>query len=260
MSSRVVWVLVCVGLISLVLVADVRAGELDPPGPPQATASYSLSDLYLRMTTGAAGTQVVFTEPLAGPGTPTMFSVEEIMSVAPELDDAAGAVSANVLTSKTYWCLTSGQWGLQTGSMPENPGAAIMPTTTPVTIPAGYHDGTGTVVGDADLDATNIRSGTDLFGVVGNLQGCFGSGSQGSNCSSTCGCQSGLVCVDVRGDLTPSSFRDCIAGLTPPPHFPVRYRACRDWINVTNYISNDGECIDVLQDGLNPYEYIIPTH
>lgn len=259
MNSRVVWVLVCVGLMFLGAVAEVRAGELDPPGPPQTTASFSLADLYLRMTTGAAGTPVVFTEPAAGPG-PTMFSVDQIMAIAPELDEAAGASPVDVLASTTYWCLTSGEWGLQTGSMPDNPGVAIVPTTTPVAIPIGHHDGTGTVVGDIDLDENNIRSGTDLFGVVGTLQGCFGSGGQGTNCSSTCGCQSGLVCVDVRADLTPSVFQDCVVGLNPPPSLPVRYRACRNWTVVTNYVSTDSECISVLEDGLNPYEYIIPVH
>ncbi len=35
-------------------------------------------------------------------------------------------------------------------------------------IAAGYHDGNGKVVGDADLTAGNIRLGANIFGVAGS--------------------------------------------------------------------------------------------
>jgi hypothetical protein len=47
---------------------------------------------------------------------------------------------------------------------------SITPGTANQTIPAGYHDGTGTVAGDADLLTGNIRAGVDIFGVAGKTE------------------------------------------------------------------------------------------
>jgi hypothetical protein len=53
--------------------------------------------------------------------------------------------------------------------MPNNGAVTITPGTTNQTIAAGYHNGSGTVAGDPDLIASNIKSGVDIFGVVGNV-------------------------------------------------------------------------------------------
>jgi hypothetical protein len=45
----------------------------------------------------------------------------------------------------------------------------LTPTTTQQTIAMGYHNGSGTVEGDADLVAGNIKGGVSLFGVDGTL-------------------------------------------------------------------------------------------
>lgn len=246
---------------ALSVAPQVSAGDPDPPGPPQSTASYSLLDLYLRLTTGAPGAPSVFTEPASGPGTPTMYTVDEILGVAPTLDDAAGASEAGVLSGATFWGLTTGEWGPRTGAMVNNGALSLTPTTTPQAIPEGYHDGAGVVEGDADLVAGNIRSGTNIFGVTGDLQGCYGSGGQGSNCSSTCSCQSGLNCVELAPDLAPDDeMQECILTVAPPPGLPVRYRLCLNWSAMTAAISADLSCIGVFQDGRNPYEYIWPRH
>jgi hypothetical protein len=47
----------------------------------------------------------------------------------------------------------------------------ITPGTSDQTIPLGYHDGTGTVAGNAALVASNIKLGVNIFGVAGTL-GC----------------------------------------------------------------------------------------
>ena len=52
--------------------------------------------------------------------------------------------------------------------MPNNEAITITPSTTNQTIIAGYHNGNGTVTGDADLIEGNIRSGVNIFGVEGN--------------------------------------------------------------------------------------------
>ena len=53
--------------------------------------------------------------------------------------------------------------------MPDNGAVSIVPGTSEQTIAAGYHDGAGTVAGDAELVAGNIMNGVELFGVAGTL-------------------------------------------------------------------------------------------
>lgn len=81
---------------------------------------------------------------------------------------AGTATSADVLAGRTF----SSSAGLgATGTMPSNDGLSILPGTATQIIPFGHHDGSGTVAGDGDLVAGNIRLGVDLFGVAGTL-GC----------------------------------------------------------------------------------------
>jgi hypothetical protein len=95
-------------------------GTTDSPGPPDdpASASYTLDDLYNRLTTGADGSQTTFTEPSSGPGTGTMHTLNDIMAAAPAQDDTNGATPEDVFEGKTFWGLTSGEWGLRTGIGP----------------------------------------------------------------------------------------------------------------------------------------------
>ena len=95
----------------------VLAGNLDSPGAPDADASksYNLEEIYDRLDTGAAGTQTAFTEPSVGPGS-TGHTLDEVMGKAPAVDATDGAGVADVATGKTFWGLTSGEWGLQTGT------------------------------------------------------------------------------------------------------------------------------------------------
>jgi hypothetical protein len=98
--------------------AIVLAGNLDPPsGPTDATSQmHTLEQIYQRLDTGAAGTKMTgFTEPLAGPGS-TMHTLDDIMAIAPAADDADGATTADVASGRTFWGLTAGEWGVQTGT------------------------------------------------------------------------------------------------------------------------------------------------
>ncbi len=81
---------------------------------------------------------------------------------------AGTASGADVLVGKTF----SSSAGIgATGTMPNNGAMSITPSTVTQTIPAGYHNGSGSVDGDADLTAGNIKLGVTLFGVSGTL-GC----------------------------------------------------------------------------------------
>ena len=85
----------------------------------------------------------------------------------------ATATAAEILTGKTAY--KNGQ--KVTGTMP-NKGAVALKVTqkgTPVTIPAGYHDGSGTAgiadTEEAKLIAGNIKSGVEILGVTGTYAG-----------------------------------------------------------------------------------------
>jgi hypothetical protein len=98
-------------------------GTLDSPGLPDdpASESYTLGDIYDRLNDGTQGAQSAFTEPASGPGTGTMHTLNQIMAIAPQIDATHGATQTHVLGGKTVWGLTSGQWGVITGTRPAAP-------------------------------------------------------------------------------------------------------------------------------------------
>ncbi len=150
--------------------AGVLAGtHLDSPAGPGSTSSYSLNDIFERLDSGTAGTQSTFTEPAVPPGTATMHSLNDIMAAAPAQDDAAGAVAANVLTGKTFWGLTNGAWGPQTGSMPLGNNLTGIDGEISFAIPDGYYAGKTATAQDGDLKGENILPGVNIFGVDGSI-------------------------------------------------------------------------------------------
>jgi hypothetical protein len=92
------------------------AGAPEPPGPPASTSSYTLDDIYSRLDEGTEGVPGTFTEPSSGPGTGTMHTLDDIMAIAPAVDQTNGATVADVAVGKTYWGLTASGWGQMTGT------------------------------------------------------------------------------------------------------------------------------------------------
>ena len=103
------------------------------------------------------------------------------------------ATAGDVLSGKTF----SIAGLVVTGTMPNNGAVALTPSTIDQTIAAGYHNGSGKCVGDADLLSGNIRSGVHLFGVNGdsNVVDTSGATASASNIVSgeTCYANGGLV-------------------------------------------------------------------
>jgi len=148
----------------------VLAGDPDtPPGDPASTQSFTLKDLYQRLNTGTEGTQSVFTEPDSGPSAGTMYTINEIMGLAPTLDAANGATATDVLIGKTFWGLTSGEWALQTGSISTRDNISGANGDKTFNIPDGYYSGKTATANDPNLKASNIYRGIPIFGVTGTL-------------------------------------------------------------------------------------------
>lgn len=135
-----------IGIVIGVLLstAVVFAGNLNPGVGPGAPGSqmFTLQQIYDRLVSGAAGTKMTaFTEPATGPTAGTMRTLDEIMAAAPVVDATNGATTANVASGKTFWGLTSGQWGLQTGAGSLGPYNAGVPKTGQTTSYAAGDDG-----------------------------------------------------------------------------------------------------------------------
>jgi hypothetical protein len=187
------------------------AGNLNAGAPPNATQSYTLADIYNRLHAGTAGAPSTFTEPASGPGS-TMYDLNTIMVAAPALDNTDGATRTEVLTGTTYWGLQSGAWGVLTGTMPNQGAATLTPTTTQQAIAAGYHNGSGYVIGDTDLKSVNIKNGVNLFEVEGELHGGCTCANGTLNGTRWCDNGDGTV-TDLLGDSTNNNVGQCLVWL-----------------------------------------------
>jgi|GEM_PF-1105413 len=142
------------------------AGAVDPPAAPTdvASAMFTVDDLYNRLFNGTAGTKRMgaFTEPGAIPA-PTGHTLDQVMALAPAVDDVNGSAPADVVTAKKYWDIRSGSWGLGTGSL-----TAQTITATATSFAAGYFPATDLRTVDSDLVSTNILFGATIFGIAGH--------------------------------------------------------------------------------------------
>lgn len=149
------------------------AGNTDSPAPPDdpASAVFTFEDLYNRLLDGTPGEKRTgpFSEPESGPGN-YGHSINEIMSIAPAPESGNAASPENVPEGMIFWCVdpAEGRWGKQTGTMPNQGAVNITPGAADQTIPAGYHNGSGTVAGDENLVPENIAGGKTVFGVAGS--------------------------------------------------------------------------------------------
>jgi hypothetical protein len=130
----------------------------------------TLTDIYNQLDSGTISSPVMsFQGPASGPTGGTDRSLSEIKLKLPEADNANGATAGTVLSGKTFWGLhtSGGTWGLTRGTMPNRGAYDIAPGTSDQSIPAGYHNGSGTVSGDPALKSGNIKCGVTIFGATG---------------------------------------------------------------------------------------------
>ncbi len=134
-----------------------------------------------------------------------------IFGVAGNVQQASGnASAADVLGGKTF----SNAGGPATGTMPNNRPMTITPGTAAKPIPAGYHNGSGTVAGDANLVAGNILSGVSIFDVTGTAVPARPLKTGQTKCYDPSGasdneipCCSGVFCSFQDGGLQTGSAR-----------------------------------------------------
>ncbi len=230
MTFRSFLILLCGSTLAGPVMAQ---SKLDAPAAPTApgSAMYTLADLYNRLVDGTAGTVRAggFTEPAAGPTVAgTMYTLNQIMGKMPTVD-ANGAMEAEVLSGKTFWGLTSGAWGVKTGTVTAGANVTGSDGVLNIPIPNGLYSGGKTCTAqDANLLNSNIKTGVTIFGVAGSYTctnptgdataGDVLTGKTFSNASDT-----GLsgAMPDKEGDnaSTGQSYADSLVKLTAPTGF-----------------------------------------
>ena len=146
-------------------------------GTSKATISRSTSNQYINIPTGFNDTAQYYTISAVPNGTataPTSISgttatvstgtntltLTKTVSVTPRIT-TAGYISTGTAGNATVTL---------TASVTTKAAATITPGTTNQTIASGtYLTGTQTIAGDADLVASNIVNGVQIFGVTGNV-------------------------------------------------------------------------------------------
>ncbi|MEI8229511.1 MAG: hypothetical protein WCG83_00030 [Candidatus Peregrinibacteria bacterium] len=186
----------------LALATVAYAGSLSPTAPPStpAATSYTLTNIYNRLTTNATATAGDHAFAPSGAPAASFKTLTQIYDAIPTITanlvklgttylgingtltpNGGTAAVGDVLAGKTAHL--TGDWNLDTGTMTDRDGDNVSTAQAAalgvnyLTAPAGYYDGDDRVSAtdaqiaalDSDIAVGNIKSGTDIFGVSGTL-------------------------------------------------------------------------------------------
>lgn len=141
-------------IVILITFSITKAGDLFPAGTSVLPTFYTLGDIYTKLTDNTSSADEA-DHNLSSSAIPasTFYTLKQVYEAIPTLD------ADKMLTTADYMGVT--------GTIVNRGAVTITPSTVAQTITAGYHNGSGTVVGDTDLSSGNILSGVDIFGVEG---------------------------------------------------------------------------------------------
>jgi len=108
-----------------------------------------------------------------------MHTLDEIMALAPVVDDTTGASAAEVAGGKTFWGLTTGGWGVSSGTAAVGSNISGANGSLTFAIPNGFYTGKTATAQDPALMAGNIREGATIFGVAGGSKQASGNAVAG---------------------------------------------------------------------------------
>ena len=164
--SKMFRVAASVLLPTLVVASVAYAGSLTAPSGTPAAQSYTLGDIYTRLTTGAAA--VAGNHALSTTTAPaaSFYTLSQIYNAIPTV------YPGDLLASSTYLGVT-GSVAVKTGNTAAASSSA-QGTSLVVTVPQGYYSGGASVTvstSSANFTAANIANKVNLFGVTGTLLG-----------------------------------------------------------------------------------------
>ena len=145
-------------------------------GTTKATVSRSTSDQYINIPTGYNGTAANYKISAVANGsatpTATLGATSAELATGTNTLTLTKTISNTPVVSAGY--VSAGTAGntkvILTASVTTKAAATITPGTSNQTIAAGtYLTGAQTIAGDADLVASNIINGVQIFGVTGNV-------------------------------------------------------------------------------------------
>ncbi len=156
-------------VITLLSSSVIYAGSITSPGGTPSPTSYTLGDIFKKITTNVSAT--LGNHSLTPTTTPqsTYDSLTSIYNAIPTF------YAGDFLASSTYFGVT-GSIGVRAGNTTVVT-SATSSNTLILTPPVGYYDGTVTVsTSTTYFDSTNIKNGITVFGITGT----FGSGGGGT--------------------------------------------------------------------------------
>ena len=136
-------------IVILITFSITKAGDLFPAGTTISSTFYTLGDIYDKLTDNTSSADEGEHD-LNSSGTPasTFYTLKQIYEAIPDID------ADKMLTTADYMGITG---TIQTREIS---------STTPA-ISAGYYTATNLTTIDTDLQAGNILSGVNIFGVTG---------------------------------------------------------------------------------------------